>query len=142
MMKYIELFRGLSDSQLKRLAEISQKETYSEEQEIVRQGSPGDKMYLVGQGQVEVQFRDGTGASHPAVYLGEGQVFGEMALLDQGPRSATVVAVEDGTVLYSIPGDKFTKLCSTDTNIGYLMMRNVALDLSFKLRHRDTDPTS
>jgi CRP-like cAMP-binding protein len=137
VMKRVELFRGLNDEQLQRLAGISQKEVYSKDATICHQGEPGDKMYIVADGQVEIMVRDRHGQNYSAVYLGEGQVVGEMSLIDQGNRSASVLAAEEDTVVYSIPGDDFTALCADDTAIGYVMMRNLALDLSFKLRHRD-----
>lgn len=142
IMKRVDLFRGLNDSQLRQIANISTQETYERGAVIVKQGSAGDKMYIVSQGQVEVQVRDSHGNTFSAVYLGEGQVFGEMALIDQGSRSASVLAVDHGTVVYGIPSRDFTRLCETDTAIGYMMMRNIAQDLSFKLRHRDFDPSS
>jgi len=64
-------------------------------------------------------------------------VFGEMALVDRGARSATVRCVEDGTVLYVIPRKDFWALCDNDHHIGFIVMRNIAFDLSFKLRHRN-----
>lgn len=142
IMRRVELFRGLKDDQIQQIANISKKEVYSNSALIFSQGTPGDKMYVVGQGQVEVQVRDSGGNTYAAVYLGEGQVFGEMALIDEGTRSASVLAVEDNTILYSIPSEDFTALCEDDTGIGYVMMRNIAQDLSFKLRHRDFDPSS
>ena len=71
------------------------------------------------------------------VSLGQGQVFGEMALVDRGTRSATVRSVDDGTIINSISQDDFTSLCEKNTAIGYVVMRNIAADLSFKLRHRN-----
>ena len=71
----------------------------------------------------------------PIVHLGKGQIFGEVALVDRGLRSATVNTVADGTVLYAISRDDFIELCDEDTRIGYVIMRNIAADLSFKLRH-------
>ena len=56
-------------------------------------------------------------------------------------RSASVIGVDDETVVYGIPNDRFTALCVSDPEIGYIMMRNIAQDLSFKLRHRDFDPS-
>ncbi len=138
VMKRVELFRGLNDNQLKRLADISQRESYGQGQVICRQGEPGDRMFVVAEGQVEIKLEDQAGASRSAVYLGEGQVVGEMALIDRGNRSATVVAVQDNTIVYSIPDRDFAALCQSDTAIGYVMMRNIAQDLSFKLRHRDS----
>jgi CRP-like cAMP-binding protein len=138
VMRRVELFRGLSQEQLQRIAGIGRREVYGHGQTICEQGSPGDQMYIISRGQVEVVVKDSSGASYPVVYLGTGQVVGEMALIDAGKRSASVVGAEDNTVVYSIPNEDFTHLCQTDTAIGYIMMRNMALDLSFKLRHRDT----
>lgn len=138
VLKRVELFRGLNDNQLHKLADISRKESYAGGEVICHQGDPGDKMYVIADGQVEIKVRDSVGTTYSAVYLGEGQVVGEIALIDQGNRSASVVAVEDDTVVYSFPNGQFTALCQSDTGIGYIMMRNLAQDLSFKLRHRDS----
>lgn len=142
LMKHIDLFRGLDESQLQRLANIGHEESYNLDQTVFGQGSPGDKMYIIGQGQVEIQVRDSGGTLHPVLFLGQGQVFGEMALLDRGQRSASVVAAQDNTVVYSINSDTFHELCTKDTAIGYIMMRNLALDLSFKLRHSNSAPST
>jgi len=137
-MKNIELFRGLNDSQLERIAAISRREDYNEGDVILKQDAEGDTMYIIAQGQVEISVQV-KGTSRLAIYLGEGQVFGEVALLDYGHRSATVTADEDNTVVYSVARDSFENLCMSDHLLGYLVMRNLALDLSFKLRHRNTD---
>jgi CRP/FNR family transcriptional regulator, cyclic AMP receptor protein len=141
IMKRVELFRGLDEAQLQRLGQISHREEYVKNATVFEQDDPGDKMYIVSDGQVEVRVRDPKGNSRAVLYLGEGQVFGEMALIDEGRRSASVLAVENDTVVYSIPSKDFTDLCKSDTGIGYIMMRNLALDLTFKLRHRDFDPS-
>ena len=137
-MKTIELFRGLNDTQLERIAAISRRENYKEGDVILKQDAEGDTMYIIAQGQVEISVQ-AKGKSRLAIYLGEGQVFGEVALLDYGNRSATVTADEDSTVVYSVSRDGFDILCMSDHLLGYLVMRNLALDLSFKLRHRNSD---
>ncbi len=71
------------------------------------------------------------------VRLGEGQIFGEMGLVDGGSRSATVRALMDGTTVFVLPQDAFYSLCDQNHTIGYTVMRNIACDLSFKLRHRN-----
>jgi CRP-like cAMP-binding protein len=141
IMKQIELFRGLNDTQVARLAGITQQETLEAGAVVFLQDAPADKMYFVHSGQVEIRINDQNRQGHAAIYLGTGQVFGEMALVDQGARSASVLAVEECTVVYSIPNDKFTALCDEDTAIGYILMRNIAQDLSFKMRHRQLDPS-
>lgn len=141
LMRHVELFRGLTPEQLKTLSEIFSVEEFSRSSEIFAQGTAGDKMYIIGNGQVEVRVQTSAGESHAVLYLGRGQVVGEMALIDSGKRSAAVIAAEDGTVVYSVPTERFTRLCQENTAIGYIMMRNLAQDLSFKLRHRDYDPS-
>ena len=137
-MKTIELFRGLNDTQLERITTISRRENFNEGDVILKQDAEGDTMYIIVNGQVEISVQ-AKGKSRLAIYLGEGQVFGEVALLDYGSRSATVTADEDGTVVYSVSRDGFDNLCMSDHLLGYLVMRNLALDLSFKLRHRNSD---
>jgi CRP-like cAMP-binding protein len=58
-----------------------------------------------------------------------------MALVDRGPRSATVRCVTDAT-LNVIERDAFENLCQSSAQIGMVVYRNLAADLSFKLRHR------
>jgi CRP-like cAMP-binding protein len=86
---------------------------------------------------VSIIVHQNDGSRDLMVYLGRGQVVGEMTLVDAGKRSASVMAAEENTQVVSIPNDAFTKLCEANTTIGYLIMRNIAQDLSFKLRHQD-----
>ncbi len=138
LMRTVTLFNGLSDEQLQRLVAISEEEIFNAGETIVRQGDSGDKLYFITEGQVEVRVRSGPNQTERSqVYLGRGQLFGEMALLDKGPRSATIRCSRDHTVLRSIHSQAFNALCNTDTAIGYVVMRNIARDLSFKLRHRN-----
>ena len=138
----VALCSGLNPSQLAKLAAISNREVFNTDAVIFKQNDPGNKMYLITGGQVEIRLNDGSGGNHATIYLGQGQIFGEMALLDQGARSASVVAIEQQTELYAISADAFNDLCQQDTAIGYIIMRNMALDLSFKLRHKNLDPSA
>jgi CRP-like cAMP-binding protein len=138
IFRQVELFRGLDDSGLDRIATIARAEIYAPGQTIFEQGSPADSLYVIHSGQVEIAVRTASGDIYPAVYLGSGQVVGEMGLIDAGKRSASAIAVEDSTLVYCIYGAEFTQLCEQDTAIGYVIMRNIAQDLSFKLRHQDS----
>jgi CRP-like cAMP-binding protein len=139
-----ELFAGLKDTQIERIANISREAVYDAGETIIHEGDPSDEMYVISSGMVEVlvssgQIPDVPGAPQltTIVRLGRGQFFGEMALVDQGMRSATVRCVEDDTTVYVIPRESFWRLCETDLQIGFVVMRNIAADLSFKLRHRN-----
>ncbi|MBL8117126.1 MAG: cyclic nucleotide-binding domain-containing protein [Anaerolineae bacterium] len=142
LLSSVPLFSGLNTDQLTRLTSISRSETFNTDDIIFKQGSTDDRVYIVTRGQVEIRFADAGGGDHAALYLGQGQIFGEMALLDKGARSASVLAIEDGTEVYSITSTALMTLCQQDTAIGFIMMRNLALDLSFKLRHKNLDPTT
>jgi CRP-like cAMP-binding protein len=119
--------------------------TFDAQDIIVREGDPSDDIYVIHTGSVEILLGEDTitaetlSAAGPQAILslGQGQVFGEMALIDMGPRSATVRCTADGSELYVIRRDDFIRLCNQDTGIGYKVMHNLAADLSFKLRHRN-----
>lgn len=136
ILKQVELFRGLNADQLERIGSICRPETLTNGTVLFRQGEPSDKMVIIASGQVEIAVTPPNGEPYSALYLGKGQVVGEMGLIDAGARSATAIALGE-TQIYSIARADFEMLCETDTAIGYLMMRNLAQDLSFKLRHRD-----
>ncbi len=144
LLQQSELFLGLDPEQIEQIAALGQEATYNAGDVIISEGAPSHELYIICSGMVEVGV--GKGAVHDApgeaqssalVRLGQGQVFGEMALLDSGARSATVRCARDNTALYTIPHQDFWALCEGDHHIGFIVMRNIAADLSFKLRHRN-----
>ncbi len=138
VLRSIDLFEGLSEEQIKKVAYICTEERYKPGQLIAQEGSEGDELYVITDGFVEVLLGERPmSAARVVVSLGVGQIIGEMSLLDQGPRSATIRAISQPTVVQVIKRDKFEALCKQDTQIGYTVMRNLAADLSFKLRHRN-----
>jgi CRP-like cAMP-binding protein len=134
LLKRSAIFSGLSDSEAEAVAAICQKQVYAPGSIIIQQGDTGDELFVIENGQVEIVLM-GTMPERQVVVLGKGQVLGEMSLLDFGYRSATARATEETTVQVLREAD-FTALCERDYRIGYIVMRNLAADLSFKLRHR------
>jgi CRP/FNR family cyclic AMP-dependent transcriptional regulator len=146
LLQHIELFSGLTSQQAEQIAALGQEKTYHAGDTIISIGAPSDDMYVICEGAVEVEVVEGAVHDVPGapqvgsmVRLGQGQVFGEMALVDSGARSATVRCAKDSTVLFVIPRKDFWDLCSSDHDIGFIVMRNIAADLSFKLRHRNLE---
>ena len=139
-LKRIEMFIGLTDETLETIAGLCRPQTCPAGAVIIERNSPPDDFYLIRQGTVEIL----TSPNEPVegdddsvvVTLGKGQSFGEMGLIDSGRRSATVRAATDVDLL-AINCRDFLSLCETDTTIGYHVMRNIAVDLSFKLRYRN-----
>ena len=137
VLRLVELFEGLSEADLRRLDEVSHHERYQQGETIFESGQSGDNLYIVQSGFVEVVIGNPDTAPRTIVNLGQGQLFGEMALVDHGPRSATVRALKDDTLVEVISRDDFSEVCQSNTRIGYVVMHNLAADLSFKLRHRN-----
>jgi len=136
LLKQVSIFSGLSDEQLMHIANLCREVTHNKGDIIVREKESSSDLYIIREGTVEVVL--GTPSMPgpmPLIHLGKGQIFGEVALVDRGLRSATVNAMTDNTVLYAISRDDFIELCDKDTHIGYIVMGNIAADLSFKLRH-------
>ena len=144
LLQHSELFLGLVPEQVERVAALGREATYNAGDVIISEGAPTHELYIIEGGMVEVEVTKGAVQDVPGapqlsslVRLGQGQVFGEMALVDRGARSATVRCARDGTVLFVIPHQDFWALCEGDHHIGFIVMRNIATDLSFKLRHRN-----
>lgn len=134
----VELFDGLGPEELKAITELCHEKKFKNGDVIARQGEEGDDLFVICEGFVEV-LRGGSPADdspRTVVNLGRGQIVGEMALVDHGPRSATVRAIADETIVQAIQRDAFDQLCDANHHLGYVVMRNMAADLSFKLRHR------
>jgi len=136
LLKQVSIFSGLSDEQLVRIASLCREETHDRGDVIVREKEPSTDLYIIQEGSAQVLLvTPSAPGPTPIVHLGKGQIFGEVALVDRGLRSASVNAASDGTKLYAISRDEFVQLCDEDTRIGYIVMGNIAADLSFKLRH-------
>lgn len=138
LLKRVQLFANLNQDELEQLASICIEKQATASELILKQNTTGTEMYIVAEGSVDVFIRS-DGEIRNLVVLGKGQVIGEMALIDQGHRSASVRATKDGAMLYLIESEKFYNLCAANNHIGFIVMRNLAIDIAFKLRHRNLD---
>jgi hypothetical protein len=97
-LRRVKIFAGMDDSKLERFVKFMEIAKARQFTEIVKQGDPGDAMYLVLDGEVRVRLMI-TGKESILTVLGPGEFFGEIALFDHGPRSADVVANLETTML-------------------------------------------
>ena len=107
-LRRVRILAGLSDRQLERFVDFMELHPVRQWAEIVRQGSPGDAMFLVLEGEVRVRMMI-AGKESILVTMAPGEFFGEVALFDHGPRSADVVANKD-SLLLKISAGAFQKL--------------------------------
>ena len=98
LLRGIRPFSVLRDEGIGAAAGAGSTRTYAAGQIICHQGDPGDRLYVVLHGLVKVVFTSERGDEIVLRTLGDGEVFGELALLDGSPRSASVVAVESTQV--------------------------------------------
>lgn len=97
-LKRVSLFEDLDRRSLEAIANAAVEQAYTAGQEIVRQGDTGVGVFIIKNGRVEV-IQDRPGHQHRLAELKSGDVFGEMALLDEFPRTATCRAIEPTTCL-------------------------------------------
>jgi CRP-like cAMP-binding protein len=136
LLKRVQLFTTLDSTELEKIAAICTEKLAEADEVLIKQNTTGTGMYIIAEGAVEV-FIEGMENERSLVVLGKGQVIGEMALIDQGYRSASVRATNKGATLYRMGNDDFNNLCQENNHIGFIVMRNLAVDLAFKLRHRN-----
>ena len=136
-LRRAEIFLGLVDSELIKVAALCSGLKVGAGRAVFKEGDSGNQLYVILDGCVRVMIntRGPDGAFSPSTInrLYPGQCFGEMILLNSAARSATVEAV-DPTTLIVMHEQDFRQLCESDPRIGYVVIRNLAQDLAFKLR--------
>jgi CRP/FNR family cyclic AMP-dependent transcriptional regulator len=147
ILRRTDIFYDLSAAQLEMLASLCEERFVKLGDIIFEENNQGDEMFVIARGAVEIlvdpSIVGGPGAkkrgSMPVTIatLRSGQTFGEIALVDQGLRTASARCAETETQLLAIPRNKFMKLCDTYPEMGYRVMRNIAADLAFKIRGSD-----
>jgi ATP-binding cassette subfamily B protein len=111
----LPLMKGVSRTTLAEVARWFGTEVFEEDRAIVHQGDPGDRFYVIARGTVEVT-RNESGRSVKLAKLQDGDYFGEMALLSDQPRNATVRTVTP-CVCLSLPRDLFNRLLAREPEL-------------------------
>lgn len=124
-LESIALFRSLNQEELQTLKFISQERRLAPGQEIFREGNPGDGVYFVKDGLVEISSIVGGGNRHVFSRLGPGEIFGEMAVIEQRPRSATATAVGDAEV-YFIPRGEMLSLIERSPILSFNLLQQIS----------------
>jgi len=131
-LRNVTFFGSLSDDDLRDIAEFVRKRTHPAGHIIFRENKQGDTFHIIHKGRVEITKRFEDGEEMVLAVCGDGDFFGEMALLEDGPRSATVRTLKPTTTL-EISRQGFVSLLQKAPLLAYELTR----ELSARLR--DTD---
>jgi CRP-like cAMP-binding protein len=124
-LRRVSLFKGLSDEEIRLVAESCAEEARDPGDVIFVEGSTADRFYIVMEGRVEVWKNFYDPKPDLLAVHGPGHFFGEMALIDELPRSATVVAKEPTRLLY-LYRDDFRRLIRERSSIALSVMTGIS----------------
>ncbi|QNM95830.1 Crp/Fnr family transcriptional regulator [Chitinimonas koreensis] len=123
-LKQIPLFLGLSDEELDQVEASATAKTYAKGTTIINEGDDGSSMFLLMQGRVKVFVSDSNGKEYVLAVLGPGEYVGELALLDDEPRTASVETEEQSTFLV-IQKEDFLALLHNFPRIQFQVLVNL-----------------
>jgi signal transduction histidine kinase len=124
-LESIPLFRGLNRIELQALRLIAQERQVPAGRDIFREGDPGDGVYFVKNGQVEIFGGASSGERRVFSSLGPGEIFGEMAVIELRPRSATAAAVQN-TVVYFLPRGEMLSLIERSPALAFGLLQQIS----------------
>jgi CRP-like cAMP-binding protein len=132
ILQKVPLFSRLSPADLQRVVEVARERSHPKNSVILFEDDPGDALYVVAKGQVKVVLIGDDGREVILSVLGEGEFFGEMALIDDEPRSAHVIAMEDSELLV-LRREDFEGILTQSPPIALAMLK----ELTRRLRRAD-----
>ena len=123
-LRRVPLFGSLADAQLNTLCAGSTRRSFPRNRTIVSEGEPSQSLYLMLAGRAKVQRSDAEGKEVILAMIGPGEFFGEMSLIDDAPRSASVITVEPCDFI-SIQKDSFKSMLATSPDMAMQIMRGL-----------------
>jgi len=125
LLREVPMFSGLSPEDLEKIAEVADEFLYSKEDLLCSEGEPGNTLFIIASGKVDVVKKTGDGREHILATHGAGGFVGEMAILESAPRSATLRANGDTRVL-EITGEAFSAILLDRPEVAVSVLRNMS----------------
>jgi len=136
IIENLDLFKGISRTVLVKLAKLFDEKIFSKDEFVFKEGSVGDSMMVVVSGEVRVSQTEET-VEEALVVLKKGDLFGEMAMLEELPRTATIIS-NTNVILLEIRRVDFLKFLSENSEAGVEILLKLARILSSRLREADS----
>ena len=133
----VPIFENLTPKELKDLTQLTHERSYKANEPVFKKLAPGEGMYVILKGTVEIKDPD---SNTTFATLGSGDFFGELALLDEEPRSAMAVATEASELIGFFRTDLLT-LMTRDPELGNKILLNLSRVLGERLRRTNLELT-
>jgi len=135
----IEVFKGLAKDELEAIANICSIKRFEEGEDVFSKDALPEEMFILNSGRCDVKISVGGPAEVYTIYpLNPGDIFGELGFIDGSTRSATIKCINDVEAV-ALSREKFATLCSEKPRIGYVVMKNLAIILTQRLRETDKE---
>lgn len=121
-LRQVSLFKSLTDKALLDLSAITIEQTIPAKTTVFKEGDKGDALYIVKSGKINVLKRNNAGVDSVLVSLGKGAVIGDMAIIDEQPRSASIATIQE-TVFLIITKDDFRSLLGDVPEISFQILK-------------------
>ncbi len=138
ILRKVPLFKGMNKSELNEFDKIIHRRKYKEQETIFYEGEPGVGMYIVQEGAVGIYKNTVEDEKEELAQLSAGEFFGELALLDETPRSATAVALEDTRILGLFLPD-LLDLIDRKPRLGNKFLFQLAMLIGERLKHTNQE---
>jgi len=131
-IRSVPLFATLDDNATKELRDLLEVKEFKQETLLFQHGEKGDAMYLIDGGRIRISVKDSVGHNVTLAELAGGDFFGEMAILDGKPRSATATVIEEARLVV-LSRDKFISFVRRNPDVAL----NMLTAITNRLRHTD-----
>jgi len=134
LLDSVPVFESLNTKELKKISKILHQRSWQAGELILEEGRPGIGMHIILKGSVEIREITDDHDTIQLAQLGAGDFFGEQALLDDSPRTATITAVET-CITFGFFRPDMLEIVESDPRLGLKILTHLAKILSIRLRH-------
>ena len=133
LLRQVAIFKDLDDGELARVAEVCRNQTFQSGEYIFREGEPGNRLYLIVEGEVRISRTIPGSGEEALAILKPGALFGEMSVIDRSERSTDAIS-NGGTKVLTIARSDFELLLDFNRELAYKVLWSCVRVLSMRLR--------